>query len=485
MNEEHIDVLIVGAGISGIGAGYYLKNKCPSKSFKILESRNNLGGTWDLFKYPGIRSDSDMTTMGYRFKPWTGKNLVAGGGAILDYLNDVVDENGFRDKIQYDSHVTKAWWKSDESKWYVTYQDSAHGNESMITCNFLYFCVGYYDYENGHEPEFEGQSDFNGDIIHPQHWPENLNYKDKNVVVIGSGATAVTLIPSMADETKHITMLQRSPTYYMVRPNIDPIGAFFRRFMGKTVSYFVMRWKNIQLQSWFFKRARKDPKLIKEFLIGVVKEKLNPEYNVDKHFTPSYNPWEQRLCLVPDGDLFNAINEGKASVVTDHVDSFTSNGIKLKSGNELPADIIVTATGLKLMICSNIEIKVDDETIDISDTMTFKGMMVSNVPNVVWTFGYTNASWTLRADLTAEYTCKILNYMDKHDYKVATPSPNSEIGEDGTWLDFNSGYVIRSAHLFPRQGDRDPWRNTQNYIKDVVDLRYGNVKDEELIFSKN
>ncbi len=485
MNEEHIDVLIVGAGISGIGAGYYLKNKCPSKSFKILESRNNLGGTWDLFKYPGIRSDSDMTTMGYRFKPWTGKNLVAGGGAILDYLNDVVDENGFRDKIQYDSHVTKAWWKSDESKWYVTYQDSAHGNESMISCNFLYFCVGYYDYENGHEPEFEGQSDFNGDIIHPQHWPENLNYKDKNVVVIGSGATAVTLIPSMADETKHITMLQRSPTYYMVRPNIDPIGAFFRRFMGKTVSYFVMRWKNIQLQSWFFKRARKDPKLIKEFLIGVVKEKLNPEYNVDKHFTPSYNPWEQRLCLVPDGDLFNAINEGKASVVTDHVDSFTSNGIKLKSGNELPADIIVTATGLKLMICSNIEIKVDDETIDISDTMTFKGMMVSNVPNVVWTFGYTNASWTLRADLTAEYTCKILNYMDKHDYKVATPSPNSEIGEDGTWLDFNSGYVTRSAHLFPRNGDRDPWRNTQNYIKDVVDLRYGNVKDEELIFSKN
>ena len=485
MNEEHIDVLIVGAGISGIGAGYYLKNKCPSKSFKILESRNNLGGTWDLFKYPGIRSDSDMTTMGYRFKPWTGKNLVAGGGAILDYLNDVVDENGFRDKIQYDSHVTKAWWKSDESKWYVTYQHSAHGNEAMITCNFLYFCVGYYDYENGHEPEFEGQSDFNGDIIHPQHWPENLNYKDKNVVVIGSGATAVTLIPSMADETKHITMLQRSPTYYMVRPNIDPIGAFFRRFMGKTVSYFVMRWKNIQLQSWFFKRARKDPKLIKEFLIGVVKEKLNPEYNVDKHFTPSYNPWEQRLCLVPDGDLFNAINEGKASVVTDHVDSFTSNGIKLKSGNELPADIIVTATGLKLMICSNIEIKVDDETIDISDTMTFKGMMVSNVPNVVWTFGYTNASWTLRADLTAEYTCKILNYMDKHDYKVATPSPNSEIGEDGTWLDFNSGYVTRSAHLFPRNGDRDPWRNTQNYIKDVVDLRYGNVKDEELIFSKN
>ena len=411
--------------------------------------------------------------------------MVAGGDAILDYLNTVVDENDFRDKIQFHSHVTKASWKSDESKWYVNYQNNNDDNESVISCNFLYFCVGYYDYENGHEPEFEGQSDFNGDIIHPQHWPEGLNYKDKNVVVIGSGATAVTLIPSMADETKHITMLQRSPTYYMVRPNIDPIGAFFRRFMGKTVSYFVMRWKNIQLQSWFFKRARKDPKLIKEFLIGVVKEKLSPEYDVDKHFTPSYNPWEQRLCLVPDGDLFNAINEGKASVVTDHIDSFTSDGIKLKSGDELPADIIVTATGLKLKICSNIEIKVDDETIDISDTMTFKGMMVSNVPNVVWTFGYTNASWTLRADLTAEYTCKILNYMDKHDYKVATPSPNSEVGEDGTWLDFNSGYVTRSAHLFPRNGDRDPWRNTQNYIKDVVDLRYGKVNDEELIFSKN
>jgi len=483
MNEEHLDVLIVGAGISGIGAGYYLKNKCPNKSFKIIESRKKLGGTWDLFKYPGIRSDSDMTTMGFRFKPWTGKNLVAGGAAILDYLNDVVDENGFREKIQYDSHVTNASWKSSESKWYVTYRNKNDETKSLITCSFLYFCVGYYNYDRGHEPSFNGQNNFKGTIIHPQHWPENLDYKEKNVVVIGSGATAVTLIPSMADETKHITMLQRSPTYYMVRPNIDPIGAFFRRFMGKTVSYFVMRWKNIQLQSWFFKRARKDPKLIKEFLIGVVKEKLSPDYNVNKHFTPSYNPWEQRLCLVPDGDLFTSINDGKASVVTDQVESFTTDGIKLKSGKELPADIIVTATGLKLQVCGNIEISVDDEIIDISKTMTFKGMMVSDVPNVVWTFGYTNASWTLRADLTAEYTCKIINYMDKNGYSVAIPSPSSEVGEEGSWLDFNSGYVTRSTHLFPRQGNRDPWRNTQNYTKDVFNLRYGKVNDDELEFS--
>ena len=343
--------------------------------------------------------------------------MVAGGGAILDYLNDVVDENGFRDKIQYNSHVIKASWKSSESKWYVTYQDKNDESKTIITCNFLYFCVGYYDYEKGHEPEFNGQNEFNGTIIHPQHWPEDLDYKDKNVVVIGSGATAVTLIPSMANKTRHITMLQRSPTYYMVRPNIDPIGAFFRRFMGKTVSYFVMRWKNIQLQSWF-QRARKDPKLIKDFLIGVVKE--NSTLSIMWiNILPPLQPMEQRLCLVPDGDLFNAINKGKASVVTDQTDSFTPDGIKLESGDELKADIIVTATGLKLMVCSNIEISVDDQIIDISKTMTYKGMMVSDVPNVVWTFGYTNASWTLRADLTAEYTCKILNYMDKNGYRIA------------------------------------------------------------------
>ena len=422
MSQEHIDVLIIGAGISGIGAGYYLKKKSPNRTFKILESRKKLGGTWDLFKYPGIRSDSDMTTMGFRFKPWKGEKVVADGDAILDYLNEVVDENGFRDKIQFNSHVMKSSWNSSESRWYVTYQNKNDDKENSITCNFLYFCVGYYDYENGHDPHFQGQNTFSGKIVHPQHWPEDLDYKNKNVVVIGSGATAVTLIPSMANETKHITMLQRSPTYYMVRPNIDPLGSIFRKFMGKTVSYFVMRWKNIQLQSWFFKRARKYPDQIKQFLIGVVEEKLDPSYDIAKHFTPSYNPWEQRLCLVPDGDLFDAINKGKASVVTDHIDSFTPDGIKLKSGEELPADIIVTATGLKLMVCSNIEISVDDKIIDLSKAMTFKGMMVSNVPNVVWTFGYTNASWTLRADLTAEYTCKILNYMDKHNYSVATPS---------------------------------------------------------------
>ena len=484
MNEDHTDVLIIGAGISGIGAGYYLRKKCPNKSFKIFESRNQLGGTWDLFKYPGIRSDSDMTTMGYRFKPWTGKRLVAGGQAILDYLNEVVDENAFRDKIQYNSHVLKTSWNSSESKWVVTYRDK-NDIEKVITCNLVYFCVGYYDYKEGHEPKFNGQDKFKGSIIHPQHWPEDLDYKNKNVVVIGSGATAVTLIPSMANETKHITMLQRSPTYYMVRPNIDPIGVFFRKYMGKKVSYFVMRWKNIQLQSWFFKRARKTPGQIKEFLIGVVKEKLKPEFDIDTHFTPTYNPWDQRLCLVPDGDLFESINSGDASVVTDHIDSFTENGIKLQSGSDIPADIIVTATGLKLSVCSNIEIIVDNKHIDLSESMTFKGMMVSNVPNVVWTFGYTNASWTLRADLTAEYTCKILNYMDLHDYKVATPRPNGEIDEEGTWLDFNSGYVLRANEFFPKQGARDPWRNTQNYIKDVIDLRYGKVEDEELIFSKN
>jgi len=412
MDDKHVNILIVGAGLSGIGAAYHLNKECPNKDYLILESRDQLGGTWDLFKYPGIRSDSDMCTMGFRFKPWQGEKLVADGGAILDYLHEIADENKIKEKIQYHSHVESVSWSSDIAQWSVNYRNKLDNSKSVLTCDFLYLCVGYYDYDQGYDPEFKGSDNFDGQIIHPQKWPENLDYSNKRVVVIGSGATAVTLIPSMAEKTKHITMLQRSPTYYMIRPNENPVGNFIRKITNNTVAYYVMRWQNIFLQSWSFKKARKYPKNVKAFLIKLVKDHLPDGFDVNKHFTPPYNPWEQRLCLVPDGDLFNAINDGKASVVTEHIDEFTNDGIKLKSGDELKADIIITATGLNMIVCSNINITVDGKEIDISKSMTYKGMMITHVPNAVLTFGYTNASWTLRADLTAEYVCRLLNYID-------------------------------------------------------------------------
>ena len=482
MDDKHVNILIVGAGLSGIGAAYHLNKECPNKDYLILESRDQLGGTWDLFKYPGIRSDSDMTTMGFRFKPWQGEKLVADGGAILDYLHEIADENKIKEKIQYHSHVESVSWSSDIAQWSVNYRNKLDNSKSVLTCDFLYLCVGYYDYDQGYDPEFKGSDNFDGQIIHPQKWPENLDYSNKRVVVIGSGATAVTLIPSMAEKTKHITMLQRSPTYYMIRPNENPVGNFIRKITNNTVAYYVMRWQNIFLQSWSFKKARKYPRNVKAFLIKLVKDHLPDGFDVNKHFTPPYNPWEQRLCLVPDGDLFNAINDGKASVVTEHIDEFTNDGIKLKSGDELKADIIITATGLNMIVCSNINITVDGKEIDISKSMTYKGMMITHVPNAVLTFGYTNASWTLRADLTAEYVCRLLNYMDKNDYKYCQPTPNGHIAIDGEWLDFNSGYVSRAAKKFPRQGARDPWRNTQNYTKDVLQLRYGRIANKELEF---
>ena len=483
MDDKHTNILIIGAGLSGIGAAYHIEKDSPQKDYLILESRDQLGGTWDLFRYPGIRSDSDMTTMGFRFKPWKGEKLVAEGGAILDYLHEIADENNIKDKIQYHSHVNSVSWSSEEARWTIEYKNKIKDLNEVITCDFLYFCVGYYDYDEAYEPEFKGRDNFKGQIIHPQNWPNDLDYSGKRVVVIGSGATAVTLIPSMAEKTKHITMLQRSPTYYMIRPNKNPLGNFIRKITNNTVAYYVMRWQNINMQSFFFKRARKYPQRVKDFLIGLVKDHLPENFDVDRHFTPPYNPWDQRLCLVPDGDLFNSINDGKASVVTDHIEEFITDGVKLKSGEKLKADIIITATGFNVLLFGNIDIKVDNKIIDSSKSMTYKGMMVSNVPNLIMTFGYTNASWTLRADLTAEYACRLFNYMDKHGYKYCQPTPEGEIEIDGEWLDFNSGYVLRVLEKLPRQGARDPWRNTQNYKKDVLELRYGRIIDKELKFT--
>ena len=483
MTQNHFNVIVVGAGISGIGAGYYLQKKCPNKSFVILEGRDNIGGTWDLFRYPGIRSDSDMNTMGFRFKPWMGVKSIADGPSILSYLHETVKENDLNKKIHFNQWVNEASWSSEDAQWTVQAENKKTQEHQDFTCNFLFLCGGYYNYEEGYTPHFTGRENFLGQIIHPQKWPNNLDYKNKKVVVIGSGATAVTIIPTMAEEAAHVTMLQRSPTYFLSAPDEDPVGNFLRKFISSKLTYKLVRWKNIRFQWWFFQKCRKFPKKVKEFLIKQVREELGPNYDIETHFTPKYNPWEQRLCLVPNGDLFNAINAGKASVITDHIDRFTKKGIKLKSGGEVEADLIVTATGLNLEVCNGIKLEVDNNEVDISKTMTYKGMMFSDVPNLVATFGYTNASWTLRADLTSEYVCRLLNFMDKKGYANCCPRTAEHVEPDGDWLDFTSGYVKRSMHKFPKQGSRDPWRNTQNFPKDVLAIRWGNIDNKELKFT--
>jgi len=483
MTQNHFNVIVVGAGISGIGAGYYLQKKCPNKSFVILEGRDNIGGTWDLFRYPGIRSDSDMNTMGFRFKPWMGIKSIADGASILSYLHETVKENDLNKKIHFNQWVNEASWSSENAQWTVQAKNKKTQELQDFTCDFLFLCGGYYNYEEGYTPHFAGRENFLGQIIHPQKWPKNLDYKNKKVVVIGSGATAVTIIPTMAEEAAHVTMLQRSPTYFLSAPDEDPVGNFLRKFISSKLTYKLVRWKNIRFQWWFFQKCRKFPKKVKEFLINQVREALGPNYDIETHFTPKYNPWEQRMCLVPNGDFFNAINAGKASVITDHIDRFTKKGIKLKSGGEVEADLIVTATGLNLEVCNGIKLEVDNNEVDISKTMTYKGMMFSDVPNLVATFGYTNASWTLRADLTSEYVCRLLNFMDKKGYANCCPRTAEHVEQDGDWLDFTSGYVKRSMHKFPKQGSRDPWRNTQNFPKDVLAIRWGNIDNKELKFT--
>ena len=484
MKQEHVNVVIVGAGISGIDAAYNLQTKCPNKSYAILEGRECLGGTWDLFRYPGIRSDSDMCTMGFRFKPWEGEKIVADGSSILKYLRETVDEYGIDEHIHYSQMVQTASWSSAESKWTLGVENQKTQELQTFTCDFLFLCGGYYSYEKGYNPHFEGRDDFSGQIIHPQEWSEDLDYVNKNVVVIGSGATAVTIVPSIAEEAAHVTMLQRSPTYYLIAPEEDAMGNFLRKYTNSKIAYFLVRWRNIFVSQWFFfQKCRKYPKKTKEFLINLVKESLDQNYDVDTHFTPNYNPWEQRMCLVPDGDLFNAIKSGKASVVTDHIERFTTTGIKLKSGDELDTDLIVTATGLNLLVCNGIELFVDNEQIDVSTKMTYKGMMFNDIPNLVATFGYTNASWTLRADLTSEYVCRVLNFMDNKNFDYCCPRVDGIVEDDGNWLDFSSGYVVRSMHKFPKQGSRDPWRNTQNYLKDIFAIRFGSLENKELEFT--
>jgi monooxygenase len=475
MTAEHFDVVVVGAGISGIGAGYYLKERCPDRSYVILEGREALGGTWDLFRYPGIRSDSDMYTLGYAFRPWTEAKAIADGPSILNYVNETAKMYGIDRRIRYRHHVKRANWSTPDARWTVE-ADTPEGPVTF-TCNFLHMCSGYYNYAHGHTPEFVGAGDFAGRIVHPQFWPQDLDYSGKRVVVIGSGATAVTLVPSMSETAAHVTMLQRSPTYVVSRPAEDNLANSLKRHLPAKLAYGLVRWRNVLFQMFFYNLARKRPEKTKERLIKMVRDELGPDYDVGKHFTPRYNPWDQRLCLVPDADLFEALRSGKASVVTDQIERFVAEGIQLKSGEILPADIIVTATGLELQLLSDVAFSVDGAPVDLSQTFNYKGMMYSDVPNLASSFGYTNASWTLKADLTCGYVCRLLNTMKARGLRQATPRITGAPLAPEPFLDFSSGYVTRAMERFPKQGDRKPWKLYQNYAKDLVTLKFGSVDD--------
>ena len=481
MAIEHFDVMIVGAGLSGIGAAYHLQTNCPKKSYVILEGRDAIGGTWDLFRYPGIRSDSDMYTLGYSFKPWKEAKAIADGPSIRSYVRSTASDNGIDKHIRYHHQVKRAAWSSTDARW--TVEAESAGAVVRFTCNFLFMCGGYYSYAGGYTPEFEGAESFAGKIVHPQKWPEDLDYTGKKVVVIGSGATAVTLVPEMAKTAAHVTMLQRSPTYVVSRPAEDAMANWLRAKLPAMLAYRITRWRNVLFGMLFFNLARKNPEKTKQNLIGMVKKELGPDYDVATHFTPRYNPWDQRLCLVPDSDLFNALKDGSASVVTDQIERFTPKGILLKSGQELDADIIVTATGLKLELLGGMQVTVDGAAKNMSKTMSYKGMMFGGVPNLASCFGYTNASWTLKCDLTCEYVCRLLNHMDKTGTAIALPKADPTVAEL-PWLDFSSGYVQRATDALPKQGATKPWRLYQNYALDMLTLRYGKVEDGTMQFAK-
>ena len=480
---DHFDVLIVGAGLSGIGAAVHLQKDCPDRSFAILEGRAAIGGTWDLFRYPGIRSDSDMFTLGYKFKPWTAAKAIADGPSILSYVRETAAENDVERHIRFDHKASAASWSSAEARWTVTVVRS-DGSRHDLTCSFLFMNSGYYSYAEGHRPAFAGEGDFTGRIVHPQFWPEDLDYAGKRVVVIGSGATAVTLVPEMAKTAAHVTMLQRSPTYVVSRPGSDAIADGLRKYLPAKLAYSLIRVKNIGLGMLFYSRSRKAPDKIRDLIVGGVSQHLGADYDVATHFTPRYNPWDQRLCLVPDADLFAAIKAGTASVATDTIERFTPTGIRLASGADLPADVIVTATGLKMIALGGMTLSVDGRAVKPGDRVLYKGMMISGVPNLALTFGYINASWTLRSDLIALYVGRILNHMKATKTTVATPVPGPDVVPERPALDLTSGYVQRGADAMPKSGNRSPWKVTANYVIDTMELRFGKVDDGELRFTR-
>ncbi|MBC3192417.1 NAD(P)/FAD-dependent oxidoreductase [Pseudonocardia sp. C8] len=474
---EHHDVIIVGAGLSGIGAACRLQQELPGKDYVILEGRDDIGGTWDLFRYPGIRSDSDMFTLAYPFKPWRERKSIADGHSIRGYITDAAREHGVTGRIRFGTRVVGASWDSATARWTVD-AETADGPR-RYTCAFLFMCSGYYDYDQGYQPDFPGREDFAGTWVHPQFWPEDLDYAGKRVVVIGSGATAVTLIPSLAEHAAHVTMLQRSPSYLTVLPGTDPVADRLRRHLPASLAHRILRLQYVALTQGFYQLARRRPERVKKVLRGLALRFLQDESYVDQHFTPSYEPWDQRLCVVPEGDFFRSISRGAASVVTDHIDRITEKGIRLRSGEELEADIIVSATGLSLKPLGGMTIHVDGEQVDIGKTVTYRGLMLSGVPNLAFCIGYVNASWTLRADLVARYVPRLLALMDRERIAIATPAPS--VSPDRPLLDLQSGYVKRSEHLFPRQGRKDPWRLRQNFFLDAIGLGRADLKKDMLL----
>ena len=468
---EHLDVLIVGAGISGIDAAYHLQKRLPGKSYKIIEARERIGGTWDLFRYPGIRSDSDMYTLGFPFRPWRGGTSIVEGAEIRDYVDETAREYGIDRHIGFRERVISASWSSEAARW--TVEVESESGRQTLSCGFLYLCSGYYDYEQGYRPGWPGEERFEGRIVHPQHWPEDLDHRGKRVAVIGSGATAMTLVPAMAEEAAHVTMVQRSPSYVVSRPSRDRLAPR----IGATLT----RAKNVAMAAFFFKLARRRPEKVRGKLLELVREELPEGYDVERHFGPRYNPWEQRLCLVPDGDLFAAIRGGKVSVATGEIERFTARGLRMRSGDEIEADIVVTATGLVVKLMGGIALSVDGEPADSAGRLVYKGMMLEGVPNLAFAFGYTNASWTLKCDLTARYLCRLLGHMERRGYRVCVPRVLGAV-ERRPLLDFSSGYIARAAGLLPKQGDRAPWRVPQDYFRDVATLGYGRVADAEMEF---
>jgi monooxygenase len=479
MSKKHVDVVIVGAGLSGIGAACHLEQHSPTKTYAIIESREAMGGTWDLFRYPGIRSDSDMHTLGYSFKPWLHKKAIADGPAILQYINETAKEYEVDQHIRYNQRVTKIAWDTVTALWTLTIAETGKRAKKM-TCKFVYSCTGYYRYDKGYTPDFPGSEQFKGPIIHPQQWPEDLDYSGKKVVVIGSGATAITLVPAMAKTAGQVTMLQRSPTYVVSRPEKDPFALTLAKYLPAKMAYLITRWKNVSQQALLFQMSRRYPERVKAMLRKLTRMSLGENYDIDTHFTPKYNPWDQRLCLVPNGDLFRSLRKGTSTVVTDHIKTFTKTGIKLASGTLLEADIVVSATGLELLPMGGMQIVVDGNTIVLPDTLGYKGMMLSDVPNFVLAAGYTNASWTLKCDLTSEYVCRMLNYLDNNKFDYCVARNNDPNLERIAFLDLASGYVDRSIDQFPKQGRTAPWRLQQNYLLDILSLRFGSMKGEAM-----
>ena len=476
-------MLIIGAGISGIGAAYHLQKHCPNKSYAIIEARSEIGGTWDLFRYPGIRSDSDMFTFGFNFKPWRSPKAISPGEDIKAYICEAAAENGIKKHILFEHKVISTNWDSSSAKWYTVVQNIQTGEHCQYVSRFFFSGAGYYNYDEGYTPKFKGVDSFVGKIVHPQFWPQNLDYVGKNVIVIGSGATAITLVPAMAMTAGHVTMLQRSPTYIASIPEQDEFANVIRRYLPAKLAYSLSRWRKILLGMFMYNMSRRRPESVKKVIREGIINALGKDYPVDKHFKPNYQPWDQRACLVPNGDLFNAIKNGSASVVTDHIDTFTPTGVKLRSGKKLTGDIIITATGLNLDILGSYKLSVDDKPFNPADSYCYKGMMLSGLPNFAFSMGYTNASWTLKSDLVGRYFCRLINHMDKHQYHYCQPILPTGGMEAEPFINFTSGYITRASHRMPKQGRDKPWKLNQNYILDRMSLNHSSVVDDSIVFS--